>query len=64
MPKFKVRVTKIEEYFEIIEVEADNDLEAKRNAMIQIRDQVNNGKNELMWVENEIKQLKAEVIHG
>lgn len=64
MPKFKVCITKIEEYSKILEVEAENDLEAKRNAMIQIRDQINNGKNELMWVENKIKQLKAEVIHG
>lgn len=60
MPKFKVCVTKIEEYFEIIEVEADNDLEAKRSAIMQLKD----SEGQLRWVEAERPRFKAEVVHG
>jgi len=60
MPKFKVCVTKIEEYFEILEVEAENDLEAKRNAIMQVKDD----NSEFRWVESERPRFKAEVVHG
>jgi len=60
MPKFKICVIKIEEYFEILEVEAENDLEAKRNAIMQVKDD----NSEFCWVESERPRFKAEVVHG
>jgi hypothetical protein len=55
-----VCVIKIEEYFEILEVEAENDLEAKRNAIMQVKDD----NSEFCWVESERPRFKAEVVHG
>ncbi len=60
MPKYKVRVTKITEHYEVVEVDAETDLEARTNAIRDLRDD----ESELRWNKDDKIKFKAEVIHG
>lgn len=59
MPKYKVRVTKTTEHYEVIEVDAETDLEARRNAILILKDD----DSELRWIRDEVR-FRAEVINN
>ena len=63
MPKYKVQIIKYIEHFDTIEVDAINDMEAKRivraNAIQEDRD----GVKRLDWVEGEKPRYKTEIIN-
>lgn len=62
MPKYKIQITKHIEHFDTVEVEAENDLEAKRivraNAIQEDRD----GIKRIDWVESEKPRFRLEVL--
>ena len=62
MPTYKVQITKYIEHFDTVEVDAINDMEAKRivraNAIQEDRDNV----KRLDWVEGEKPRYKLEVL--
>ncbi len=60
MPKYKVRVTKITEHYEVVEAYGETDLEARTNAIRDLRDD----ESELRWNRDDKIKFKAEVIHG
>jgi hypothetical protein len=60
MPKYKIRVTKITEHYEVIEAEGETDLEAKTNAIRLLRDD----ESELRWDRDDKVKFRAEVVHG
>jgi hypothetical protein len=59
MPNYKVMVTKITEHYEIVEVEAINDQEAMRSAILILKGE----DSELRWIRDKVR-FKAEVLHG
>lgn len=58
MAKFKVCVTKIMEHFEILEIDAETDLDARRKAILLLK----NSEEEYRWTEAEKPRYKAEVV--
>lgn len=58
MPKFKVSVVKIEQQFCHVEIEAENDLEAKSKAFEKVKNS-----SDLKWEEDEKTKYKAEICH-
>lgn len=58
MPKYKVRVTKTTEHYEVIEVNAETDLEARRNAILLLKGE----DSELRWIKDDVR-FKAEVVN-
>lgn len=59
MPKYKVKVTKTTEHYEVIEVDAETDLEARRNAILILKGE----DSELRWIKDDVR-FKAEVINN
>lgn len=59
MPKYKVRVTKTTEHYEVIEVDGETDLEARRNAILILKGE----DSELRWIRDKVG-FKAEVINN
>lgn len=62
MPKYKVQITKYIEHFDTIEVEAINDLEAKRIVRMKAIQEDRDGEKRLDWVESEKPRYKTEVL--
>ena len=60
MPKYKILVTKITEHYEVVEVKAETDLEAKTNAIRILR----GDDSELRWNKDDKVKFRAEVVHG
>jgi len=60
MPKYKILVTKITEHYEVVEVDGETDLEARTNAIRDLRDD----ESELRWNRDDKIKFKAEVVHG
>jgi hypothetical protein len=60
MPKYKILVTKITEHYEVVEVKAETDLEAKTNAIRLLR----GDDSELRWNKDDKVKFRAEVVHG
>ena len=59
MPKYKVRVIKTTEHYEVVEVNAETDLEARRNAILILKGE----DSELRWIRDKVG-FKAEVINN
>jgi hypothetical protein len=62
MPKYKVQITKYTEHFDTVEVEAVNDLEAKRIVRADAIQEDKDGVKRLDWVEGEKPRYKTEVL--
>jgi hypothetical protein len=62
MPKYKIQITKYIEHFDTVEVEAVNDLEAKRIVRAMAIQEDRDGDKKLDWVEGEKPRLKLEVL--
>lgn len=62
MPKFKIQITKYIEHFDTVEVEAINDLEAKRIVRAKAIQEDRDGTKRLDWVEGEKPRFKLEVL--
>jgi len=64
MPKYKVQITKYTEHFDTVEVEAINDLEAKRIVRADAIQEDRDGVKRLDWVEGEKPRYKTEIINN
>lgn len=62
MPKYKVQITKYIEHFDTIEVNAINDMEAKRIVRAMAIQEDRDGEKRLDWVEGEKPRYKVEVL--
>jgi hypothetical protein len=62
MPRYKVQITKYIEHFDTVEVEAGNDLEAKKMVRMMAVDEEVDGVKRLFWTENEKTRYKLEVL--
>ena len=60
MPKYKILVTKITEHYEVVEVNAETDLEAKTNAIRLLK----GDDSEFRWNKDDKVKFRAEVVHG
>jgi hypothetical protein len=61
MPKYKVQITKYIEHFDTVEVEAINDLEAKKTVRMMATDEDRDNVKRLFWSENEKPRFKLEI---
>lgn len=61
MPKYKVQITKYIEHFDTIEVDAINDMEAKRIVRANAIQEERDGEKRLKWVEGEKPRYKLEI---
>ena len=61
MPKYKVQITKYIEHFDTIEVDAINDMEAKRIVRANAIQEERDGEKRLDWVEGEKPRYKLEI---
>ena len=61
MPKYTVRITKYIEHFDTVEVDAINDLEAKRIVRARAIQEERDGEKRLDWVEGEKPRYKLEI---
>jgi len=64
MPKYKVQITKYIENFDTIEVNAINDMEAKRIVRAMAIQEDRDGEKRLDWVEGEKPRYKTEIINN
>jgi len=64
MPKYKIRITKYIEHFDTIEVDAINDMEAKRIVRSKAIQEDRDGVKRLDWVEGEKPRYKTEIINN
>jgi hypothetical protein len=62
MPKYKVQITKYIEHFDTVEVEAINDLEAKRTVRMMATDEDRDNVKRLRWSENEKPTFKLKIL--
>lgn len=64
MPKYKIQITKYIEHFDIVEVNAINDMEAKRIVRAYAIQEDRDGEKRLDWVEGEKPRYKTEIINN
>ena len=62
MPKYKVQITKYIEHFDTVEVEAINDMEAKRIVRAYAIQEDRDGVKRLDWAEDEKPRYKTEIL--
>jgi len=58
MPKYKIRITKYMEHFDTVEIEAENEREARKAVVFKAL------KDQLMWTESEKPSFKTEIINN
>jgi len=64
MPKYKIQITKYIEHFDTVEVDAINDLEAKRIVRAMAIQEDRDGDKRLDWVEGEKPRYKTEILNN
>jgi len=64
MPKYKIQITKYIEHFDTVEVEAINDMEAKRIVYVKAIQEGRDNIKRLKWTENEKPRYKMEIINN
>jgi len=62
MPKYKIQITKYIEHFDTVEVDAINDLEAKRIVRAMAIQEDRDGTKRLDWVEADKPKFKLEIL--
>jgi hypothetical protein len=62
MPKYKIQITKYIEHSDTVEVDAINDLEAKRIVRAMAIQEDRDGEKRLGWVKGEKLRYKTEVL--
>ena len=63
MPKYKVQITKYIEHCATEEVEAINDMEARKAVRMMAIDEDRDNVKRLFWSENEKPRFKLEIIN-
>ena len=58
MPKYKIQITKYMEHSDTVEIEAENEREARRAVVSKAL------KDQLMWTEREKPSFKTEIINN
>jgi len=58
MPKYKIQITKYMEHFDTVEIEAENEREARKAVVFKALNE------QLMWTESEKPSFKTEIINN